>query len=514
MNFKKILLFALVAISVLACGKDEEPTPESGPHMTSFSPISGPVGTTVWITGQNFGSTKADNTVKIGNTTATITSATSTEIFISVPEGATTGKISVTVDGKTDTGGTFTVTEPQGTIFPVIESIYNSDGTDEISPKDIIVIYGSGFDTDGTYVITFSNNVQGTITEIGEEFIKVEVPEGAVSGDITLEYEGVMKTIGDLVIVPNPITYVVGYVSDGVNDAPKLWIDGVAEDIENASSANAVFVDGETVYVAGKSLDDKATVWIDGVPHYLTDGSSYAEANSIIVDNGSYYVAGSVGTVENISKAMVWKDGEVLYELTDGISPADANSSIISHNIVYTVGYEYDEINDRDIPRIWIGNEAFNLNGNSTTGGRAYDIAIGNDEIISVVGHHELENIDRAILWRYGVSGTFLGTSEVRNSYKYSIVLKNMDDYEYYIAGSEETENGTYQARVWGSNDEFLKPDNSDAEAFDVFLFGNDVFTVGYEDNIAKVWKNGETHIDLNDGNNNFGKATGIFVKQ
>ena len=514
-------LVLMVSFVVLSCGKDDgaDGAVTGGPNISSFSPTSGPVGTNIFITGQNFSTTASANTVKIGNTTATVTSASATEIFVTVPEGATTGAISVTVDGQTDTGGTFTVTggsEESG--FPSVEQIFKiDDGSEDIRPTDIIAIVGGKFNEDETYTVTFSGNeeVVGTITKISEGFIRVQVPEGAISGEITLEYDGITETIGNLVIVPNPTTYVVGYVSDGVNDVPKIWIDGVAEDLENAGSANAIVVDGETVYVAGKSLDDKATVWIDGVPQYLTDGSNFAEANSIIVDNGSYYVAGSVGVGQNnISKAMVWKDGEVLYELTDGSSPADANSTIIFDDIVYTVGYEYDEIEDRDIPRLWIDEEALSLNGNSITGGRAYDLAIGTDETISVVGYSQLEDINRAILWRNGTSSTFLGTSQVRDSYKYSITLKNMDTFEFYIAGTEETENGTQQARAWGSSGEFSKLDNEDSEVFDVFLYDNDSFSVGYQGDIARVWRNGETRIDLNDGNNNFGRATSIYVKQ
>ncbi|WP_190810528.1 IPT/TIG domain-containing protein [Flagellimonas sp. S3867] len=108
--YYNILFFGLL---LLGCGKDDnpEPTAEENPKINSFSPTSGPVGTNIWITGQNFGATPAANVVKIGETTATITSAKATEIFVTVPEGATTGKISVIANGKTNVGGTFTVTK-------------------------------------------------------------------------------------------------------------------------------------------------------------------------------------------------------------------------------------------------------------------------------------------------------------------------------------------------------------------------------------------------------------------
>ncbi len=113
---KKILLLPIAfCLLVFSCGKDDGPTEplkqRLGPEITSFSPAEGRVGETVWIMGKNFGSTVTDNIVKIGNTVATVNSAKRSEIFITVPEGATTGPISITVDGKTDTGETFTVIE-------------------------------------------------------------------------------------------------------------------------------------------------------------------------------------------------------------------------------------------------------------------------------------------------------------------------------------------------------------------------------------------------------------------
>ncbi|MFM7859692.1 MAG: FG-GAP repeat domain-containing protein, partial [Flammeovirgaceae bacterium] len=65
------------------------------PAITSFSPASGPVGTTVTITGTNFSTTQANNVVFFGATQATISNATSTQLVVTVPLGATYQPISV-----------------------------------------------------------------------------------------------------------------------------------------------------------------------------------------------------------------------------------------------------------------------------------------------------------------------------------------------------------------------------------------------------------------------------------
>lgn len=86
------------------------------PTITSFAPASGPVGTSVVITGTNFTGT---TTVQFNGTVATIFTVNSdTQITATVPSGATTGSISVTNPAGTATStSSFTVTPPTvGTI--------------------------------------------------------------------------------------------------------------------------------------------------------------------------------------------------------------------------------------------------------------------------------------------------------------------------------------------------------------------------------------------------------------
>ncbi|UEG49079.1 IPT/TIG domain-containing protein [Ferruginibacter lapsinanis] len=77
------------------------------PTITSFTPSSGPVGTSVTITGTNLTSA----TVKFNNTTASVSVNTATSITCTVPSGATTGNITATTtDGTATSASVFTVT--------------------------------------------------------------------------------------------------------------------------------------------------------------------------------------------------------------------------------------------------------------------------------------------------------------------------------------------------------------------------------------------------------------------
>jgi len=69
------------------------------PTITSFSPSSGPVGTSVTITGTNFDATPANNIVFFGATQATVTAATTTDLTVTVPTGATYQPITVLTNG-------------------------------------------------------------------------------------------------------------------------------------------------------------------------------------------------------------------------------------------------------------------------------------------------------------------------------------------------------------------------------------------------------------------------------
>ncbi len=66
------------------------------PTITSFAPASGPVGTTVTITGTGFHANPTNNIVYFGTVKATVSSGTTTSLMVTVPVGAMFQPISVT----------------------------------------------------------------------------------------------------------------------------------------------------------------------------------------------------------------------------------------------------------------------------------------------------------------------------------------------------------------------------------------------------------------------------------
>lgn len=100
-----------IAGNVATSATDFTVTP--APTIISFTPGSGPVGTSVTITGTDFDPVPSGNAVTFNGVTASVTASTATTITATVPVGATTGPIAVTRGAHTVTSATdFVVTVP------------------------------------------------------------------------------------------------------------------------------------------------------------------------------------------------------------------------------------------------------------------------------------------------------------------------------------------------------------------------------------------------------------------
>ncbi|PYU48185.1 MAG: hypothetical protein DMG48_21165, partial [Acidobacteria bacterium] len=118
------MLVLALAITTVGCGAGSSspggggnPSPAS---ITSLNPTSGVLGTSVTITGANFGATQGTSTVKFNGIAATPTSWSATSIVVPVPTGATTGNVVVTVGGVASNGVSFTVSSSTGSGTPAL----------------------------------------------------------------------------------------------------------------------------------------------------------------------------------------------------------------------------------------------------------------------------------------------------------------------------------------------------------------------------------------------------------
>ncbi|WP_426062320.1 IPT/TIG domain-containing protein, partial [Hymenobacter sp. B1770] len=86
-------------------------TPLLTPTLSSLSPTSGPVGTSVTLSGANLSG--ATGVSFNGTAQTTIGSNTATSLVVAVPAGATSGNVTVTTPTGTSNGLAFAVTVPQ-----------------------------------------------------------------------------------------------------------------------------------------------------------------------------------------------------------------------------------------------------------------------------------------------------------------------------------------------------------------------------------------------------------------
>ncbi|MDZ7808407.1 MAG: IPT/TIG domain-containing protein [Gracilimonas sp.] len=152
-----VLISAPPALLLISCsGGNSSPDPE----ITNIQPNSGPPGTMVTISGVGFSEDPSNNEVYFNGLQADITSASDSELKATVPDGATTGVISVKVGNATASGPSFTV-ESQA---PGISSVNPESGV----VGDEVTITGMHFsETASENSITF-NGTQAQILNASE----------------------------------------------------------------------------------------------------------------------------------------------------------------------------------------------------------------------------------------------------------------------------------------------------------------------------------------------------------
>lgn len=162
-----------------------------------------------------------------------------------------------------------------------------------------------------------------------------------------------------------------------------LWINGnivYLQHTTQSSEARSVFVKDGSVYVAGWYLPlggtfltpHRAIVWKNSVGSVLSDGRYEAQANAVFVSGNDVYVAGEES---NGSKyiAKYWKNGTPLL-LSDGTKDAVATSIFVNGADVYVVGYEMPDLY-HSTAKLWkngISIPIKDISGNSFS--RAYSV--------------------------------------------------------------------------------------------------------------------------------------------
>jgi hypothetical protein len=166
--------------------------PGTGPSITGLSPSSGPVGTSVTITGTKFDATQSTSTVTFNGVAATATGWSPTSIVATVPSGATSGYVVVTVSGTASGGFSFSVAPNITNLSPATGAVGAT-----------VTISGTSFgSSQGTSAVSF-NGTAATPISWSASSITVPVPSGAPSGNVVVTVGGVASNGVNFSVAPN-----------------------------------------------------------------------------------------------------------------------------------------------------------------------------------------------------------------------------------------------------------------------------------------------------------------------
>lgn len=230
----------------------------AAPKISSFTPTSGIVGTSVVLTGTNFTGATAVKFNGIAATSYTVTSAT--KITAVAPTGVTTGKLSVTTSGGTATStSNFTVSPP------TISSFTPTSGIVGIS----VVLTGTKFT--GATAVKFNGVAASSYTVTSATKITAVAPTGVTSGKLSVTTSGGTATSsGSFTVVAAPTitsftptggTVGTSVVLTGTNftGATAVKFNGTAASSYTVASGTSI-----TAVVASGTTTGKATVTTPG----------------------------------------------------------------------------------------------------------------------------------------------------------------------------------------------------------------------------------------------------------
>jgi hypothetical protein len=270
------------------------------------------IGASITITGTNFNTTPASNTVKLGGsagTAATVTAATATQLTVTVPNGApATGAVYVSNSYGNVTGGTFTVNPTTITSFTPVKQATGSS----------ITITGTNFHTtlaSNSVIFNGSGGQAGTVTAATPTSLTVTVPGTATPGKIYVSTPyGNATSSADFFVIPT------GYAATDIV-AGRLTL-GAASSIAIPAGDTAIYLFDTTA--ANQKVQFR---W--------TNSTIGSMAIQVMGPTGSFVVASTAGTGSNfIDASALATQGTYAVQITP--DPTFSGSLSLTASIVPT----------------------------------------------------------------------------------------------------------------------------------------------------------------------------------
>ncbi|MDR6339849.1 hypothetical protein HNQ91_002914 [Filimonas zeae] len=267
------------------------------PVFTTVAPLSGPAGTVVTITGENF-SVNADEVVVLFNgKPAVVETAAEKKITVKVPEGVGTGAVQLTVNDQATTGPEF---KEQNLGVAALVPDNGLAGAK-------VIIQGVGFSSIAAENQISFNGLPAVVSAATATTLEVTVPEGVSTGAVTLTVNG-MNAVGPVFKRAGVATLAGGPTSSEFN-----WIQGLAVDkqgnvfavdnnwIKKVSPAGVV-----TVFAGNSAAGNVDGTGTDARFNYLTSMAIDANDNLYVTDRFNKKIrkitpAGVVSTLATVT---------------------------------------------------------------------------------------------------------------------------------------------------------------------------------------------------------------------
>lgn len=300
-------------VSVMAGGQKSSPGTYTYQLLSihSASPLNGPAGTNVTITGAGFIGKASLPVVTFNGRAAVVTTANDTTLVAAVPDSAGVGPIAIAVNGQSAAGPVFTYQH-----IDRITPLTGGTGT-------IVTIHGIGFGTDpGKLRVDFNGVVTPVVSVTGDTAIVVDAPAGVQTGPVSVTINN-EKTVGTVfTLVPPPIVSTVT-PSSGLG--------------------------GAVVVITGKNFStvlSENTVTINGVPSTVKSSSptqlslvlpAGATSGNLVVNVNQQAVTGPVFKVQVLNITAITPNNG-LAGGTVTISGNGFDAGTLTNNVVYFNG--------------------------------------------------------------------------------------------------------------------------------------------------------------------------------
>lgn len=287
---------------------------EVRPVISSLSSPSATVGSTLTITGTGFSPTDAQNTVNFGSTSAAITSASATELVVTVPAGiAGSQPVTVEVGNQTSADASFNV-------IPVLNTL----GVAAATPDTVLTLTGSGFSqTLADNTIQFGGvTVNPTSVNAGGTSMDVTVPNVFGSMDLNVEVDGqssVNRTFESIPKITN-VSAATGSTGDSITLTGKGFHTTLLSNIVKLGAVDA------TVSAASAT---SITLTVPEMPANIANATvqvgnqTSATANFSVVPE-----IASLTTAETVNGKAVLIRSQVLTLTGTNFDPVKANNSV------------------------------------------------------------------------------------------------------------------------------------------------------------------------------------------